>query len=97
MNRRDRASVMPKQFCFYNLFYSFLCYAQEHFRIPLWYQIGRQRIAKGPRLLESREEKPFGALYGTGMNNEKEMPEKLWEWCALQQVAGKNALAGSGS
>ncbi|TWB91027.1 hypothetical protein FB106_1084 [Synechococcus sp. Ace-Pa] len=63
---------------------------QEHFASS-WYQIWRQRIAKGAPLLELERKAIWGVVWD-GMNNEKTMHRKLWEWCAIAQVLEERGL-----
>jgi hypothetical protein len=62
---------------------SMLC-LQEHFSTT-WYQNWRQHIAKGAPELDSESQAVWGVVW-KGMNSDKTMHRKLWEWCAIAQA-----------
>ena len=68
---------------------SMLC-RQEHFS-SAWYQAWRQRIASAAPVLEQERRAVWGAVWD-GMNNDKTMHRKLWEWCAVAQALEERGL-----
>lgn len=72
---------------------SMLC-RQEHFSAT-WYQTWRQCIANGAPVLEPERQAVWGVVWD-GMQNDKTMHRKLWEWCAIAQALEERGLLATG-
>lgn len=72
---------------------SMLC-RQEHFSTS-WYQAWRQRIASGAPVLKPERQVVWSVVWD-GMNSDKTMHRKLWEWCAIAQALEERGLLAPG-
>jgi len=60
-----------------------------------WYQIWKERIAKGAPLLEQEKRAIWGVVWES-MRSQKTMHRKLWEWCAIAQALDERGMLTAG-